>query len=160
MKTKIAIGLVMTLALGALVAAPASAEPGKSKGNGKGAVVTRGTQADSGNPCTSAVDAIVDLDAVVSADTYKWRWVYKPNGRPSKLFCRIKGAVIDDSVVDPPDRPRGNILRLRGQEALEAELCPLEPDTSNAVGELRRARLKMNAKGNGHLKCVYEPPTS
>lgn len=158
MKTKIAIGLVMTLALGALVAAPASAEPGKSKGNG--AVVTRGTDADDPNPCMSAVEEIVGLDAVMSADTYKWRWVYKSNGRPSKLVCRIKGAEIDDSVVDPPARPRGNILRLRGEEALNAGICPLQPDTDNAVGDLRRARFKMNAKGNGHLKCVYEPASS
>ena len=158
MKTRMVIGLVMTLVLGALMAAPVSAEPGKSqgKGQGQGAQVSRGTQADTENPCVDAVSAIVDLDEVDAVSQYKWRWVYKSNGRPSKLFCRIKGADIDEQMVDPPDKPRGNVVRLRGKEEL-ADICPKLADSDPPVGDLLRARLKLNAKGNGLLKCVYEP---
>ena len=161
MKTRMVIGLVMTLVLGALMAAPVSAEPGKGQGQGQGqgAQVSRGTQADTENPCVDAVSAIVDLDEVDAVSQYKWRWVYKSNGRPSKLFCRIKGADIDEQMVDPPDKPRGNVVRLRGTEDL-AGICPQPADIDSPVGDLFRARFKLNAKGNGFLKCVYEPSTN
>lgn len=154
MRSRIAAGLVMTLALGALMAAPASGEPGK------GAHVVRGGQADANNDCAGAMAAIEALDTVEAVATYTWRWVYKSNGRPSKLFCHIKGATIDDSIVDPPGRPRGNVLRLRDQAALDARICPGEPHVSRHVGELLRGRLKLNAKGNGFLKCVYAPSSA
>ena len=162
MKTKIAIGLVMALALGALATAPVGAEPGKGQGQGqnqsKGTTVVRGTDAVENDPCESSLEPIVALEAVTALDGYKWRWVYKKNGRPSKLFCRFKGADMNESVVDPPDRPKGNIVRYRGEAALTAGLCPTDPDGQGSAGELRRARFKMNAKGNGLLKCVYSPP--
>ena len=87
---------------------------------------------------------------------YRWRWVYKSNGRPSKLFCRIKVADMNDSV-EPLAKPWGNVVRMRGKEDL-AEICPQLTESDPPVGDLMRARLKLNAKGNGFLKCVYEPP--
>ena len=157
MKTRIAIGLVMTLALGVLMAAPVSAEPGKDKG--KGAQVTKGTQADTPNLCVDAVSAIVGLEEVDAAEKYKWRWVYKSNGRPSKLSCRIKGAEIDEEMVDPPDKPWGNVVRIRVKEEL-VEICPQPAGIDPPVGDLLRARFKLNAKGNGMLKCIYAPPAA
>ena len=151
MKTRIVIGLVMTLVLGALMAAPVSAEPGKGKG--QGAQVSRGTQMDTPNLCVDAITAIADLEAVDVVNQYRWRWVYKSNGRPSKLFCRIKGA----EMVDPPAKPWGNVVRMRGTEDL-AGICPQPADMDPPVGDLFRARLKLNAKGNGFLKCVYQAP--
>ena len=157
MKTRMVIGLVMTLVLGALMAAPVSAEPGKS--NGKCALVTRGNPTDRENVCYPAVQELVGLPEVNAVEKNKWRCVYKNNGRPSKLFCRIKGADIDEEMVDPPDKPWGNVVRLRGQKALNAKICPEPLETDPPVGDLFRARFKLNAKGNGLLKCVYEPPT-
>ena len=128
-RTRIVVGLVLAISTAALITAPVSGAPGK------GTVVTRGED----GPCPVQATAY----GVEEVSNVKWRWVEKRNGRPSKLFCRFKSATLDDSWA--------GVKRMRVEGTLA--LCPTPP---TAAGDLLRARFKMNARGNGFLKCVYE----
>ena len=135
MRTRLTIGLVLAIAVGALMVAPTS-------GASKGTIVYKNVDAINDICATVAEDS----PSVEGLDIIRSRWVVKLNGRPSKLFCRFKGAEVDLGAA--------RVVRLRGADA--EGLCPLPGALPDEVGELRRARFKMNARGNGFLKCIYE----